>query len=72
LLRQSAKRSRHDARTADRVVNHQPLCKWTVVVAAVRIDSEYLRTDLHQEHFLVSNMAKQLALSKIGEQHAFR
>src|SRR6516162_6730942 len=37
-----------------------------MVVAAGRIDSEYLRPDLHQKHFVISDMAKQLALGEIG------
>ena len=43
-----------------------------MVVAAGRIDSEYLRPDLHQKHFVISDMAKQLALGEIGGQHALR
>ena len=58
--------------TADGVVNHQPFCKRTVIMAAVRIDCEYLRADLHQKHFVISDMAKQLAFGEIGRQHALR
>jgi hypothetical protein len=58
--------------TADRVVDHQPFRKRTVVVAAVRIDCEYLRADLHQKHFVISHMAKQLAFREIARPYALR
>jgi hypothetical protein len=41
-------------------------------VAAVRIDCEYLRANLHQKHFVISHMAKQLAFREIARQHALR
>ena len=57
-------------RTTDGVVDHQPVRERTVIVAAVRVDREHLRTDLHQQHFVVGDMPQQLAFGEIGERHA--
>ena len=58
--------------TTDSVVNHQSFRKRSVLVAAVRIDCEYLRADLHQKHFVISDMAKQLAFREIGGHFGFK
>ena len=58
--------------TADGVVNHQPFCKRTVIVAAVGIDGDHLRADLHQEHFIAGDVTEQFAIGEIGRHYALR
>ena len=54
--------------TTDRVVDHEPVDEWAMIVRAMSPDREYLGPAPHQQHLFAADMADQLAaIGKLGE-----
>ena len=59
-------------RTADTLVNHQSLRQWPMIMAAMRVDREDVRSRAHQQNVFTADMAEQVFAGKFGEAYAQR
>jgi hypothetical protein len=58
--------------TADAFAVDEALGEWAMIMAAMGVDREYLRSRAHQQHVVVADMAQQDCAREIGQPDPLR